>query len=537
MRLVNVVASLLLMLLLGSPCSAAVQLDSGAIEGGSDHGVLVFKGIPYAAPPVGSNRWRPPGPVPRWDGVRQADRFSPTCLQRGRYPKDSPPEQMSEDCLYLNVWVPEGAAPQARLPVMVWIHGGGLRSGSGSVPLYAGDELAKRGVIIVTLNYRLGVLGFLAHPDLSREQPGRTSGNYGLLDQISALQWVRRNIGAFGGDPDNVTVFGQSSGSISISVLCASPLASGLFRRAIGQSGGLFEPVDIAPEFSLQGAEAVGMALAERAGAKSINDLRGMPAERIAAMPFVPNPVVDGHVLREPPFDTYAAGRANKVDLLAGSNAGEGHEFFEGRQVTRSTLLDVLRQDFPSFIVSLLGPDVPSSDREAREAFVAFEGNMRFGWDMLTWARLNVTQQAGKSYLYHFEVTPEGEAGARHGVEMPYIFGHQTADHPWTASDRQLSATMISYWTNFARSGDPNGPGLVQWPQFDLARENALLIGSTLRAEILPNSSDLEAINRLYAAIRLVLKNLLLTVGLALLTFTLLLWLAWLGLRRVFRAR
>ncbi|MBL8519881.1 MAG: carboxylesterase family protein, partial [Betaproteobacteria bacterium] len=231
------IAALSLLALSPVAFGATVRIESGVIEGVQENGLDVFKGVPFAAPPVGPLRWRPPATVAAWQGARAADRFSPICMQRGAYPEHAPPEPMSEDCLYLNLWVPAGAADR-KLPVMVWIHGGGLVNGSASTPLYAGDALARRNVIVVTFNYRLGALGFLAHPDLTRESAHGASGNYGLLDQLAALHWVQRNIAAFGGDPGNVTVFGQSSGAISISTLVVSPLARGLFRRAIGQSGG-----------------------------------------------------------------------------------------------------------------------------------------------------------------------------------------------------------------------------------------------------------------------------------------------------------
>jgi para-nitrobenzyl esterase len=231
-----------------NPQAAPVMTDAGAVEGVAEGEIVAYKGIPFAAPPVGDFRWREPQPVAPWTGVRNADHFSPVCVQRGIYPDDAPPEPMSEDCLYLNVWTAAGTGQGVRLPVMVWIYGGGLVNGTASTPLYDGAALARRGVIVVTANYRLGALGFLAHPDLTRESSNHLSGNYGLLDQLAALKWIQRNIAAFGGDPANVTVFGQSSGAISISILTVSPLARGLFRRAIAQSGGLFEPIEIAPE-------------------------------------------------------------------------------------------------------------------------------------------------------------------------------------------------------------------------------------------------------------------------------------------------
>lgn len=512
-----------------------IAIDSGVIEGVHEGDVTVYKGLPFASPPVGELRWRAPQPPAPWSGVRVADRFSPTCVQRGAYPDDAPPEPMSEDCLYLNVWVPAGASAGEKLPVMVWIHGGGLRNGSASTPLYAGTQLARRGVIVVTANYRLGALGFLAHPDLSRESPNRVSGNYGLLDQIAALQWVQRNIASFDGDAAKVTVFGQSSGAISISALAASPLARGLFRRAIAQSGGLFEPIELAPEFALKGAEEAGAAFAARLAAKSLSALRALPAADIAAARFNPNAVVDGHLLRESPYEAYAAGRVNPIDVLIGFNAGEGHDFLKGRTVTVATLPVLLRQDFPSVIVSLIGPKAPATDQEALEAFIAFEGAMRFGWNMLAWAGLHAQHTRGQAFLYHFAHTPPGERGARHGVDMAYVFGHPHA--AWTDADHRLAGWMASYWTNFAKTGNPNGEGLPVWPAFTPARGHALLIGDAVRSGALPSASDLAAIDHLYGAARFVMGNLLVASALALALLIVLLALVWRALRRLVRPR
>jgi para-nitrobenzyl esterase len=400
--------------------------------------------------------------------VRNAAQFSPKCEQPGAYPDDAPAEPTSEDCLYLNIWMPAGAHDEP-LPVMIWVYGGGLVNGSASTPLYAGDELARRGVIVVTFNYRLGAFGFLAHPELSQEAAYGGSGNYGLLDQIAALSWVRDNIAAFGGDPDNVTVFGQSSGSISISALVASPMARDLFHRAIGQSGGLFEPVEVAPEFELEGAEQIGTAFAARLGAPSLEALRALPASAIVAQSFNPQPNVDGYVLRETPYEALANGRANDVDLLVGSNAEEGLYFLSGRQVTADNLSDVLRQDFPGFVVSLTGRN---------------------------------------TFFYRFAHTSGGQEGATHGAEMAYVFGHlDLYDAPPTARDRALSQTMMSYWTNFARTGDPNGESLPRWPEFDRDTENVLLIDEAdVRAAPVPNAAELGAIDRLYGAVRILLK-------------------------------
>lgn len=480
-----------------------VRTQGGLIDGVVEDGVTVFKGVPFAAPPVGDLRWRAPEPPATWEGVRRCDSFSPICMQRGMYPEDSPPEPTSEDCLYLNIWVPDGAQESA-LPVMVWIPGGGLQNGSASTPLYWGDELARRGVIVVTVNYRLGALGFLAHPELTAESPYKGSGNYGLLDQIAALAWVKRNIEAFGGDPDNLTVFGQSSGSISISALTTSPLARGLFRRAIGQSGGLFEPLEAAPEFELAGAEQVGGAFSARVGANSLQALRALPAEAIVAARFNPQPNIDGHVLTETPYSAYAHGRAHDIDILVGSNEQEGLYFIAGRTITAANFKDELSRDFPSFIVSLAGPKTPTDDAAAKAAFVEFEGGMRFGWNMRAWARLNERNGGGSTWFYRFAHTLPAKEGASHGADMAYVFGHLDllGDAP-SSDDQALAATMGEYWTNFARTGDPNGEGLPVWPKFAAADGRALILKPEIAVGALSDSAQLDSIDRLYSGVRI----------------------------------
>ncbi len=488
---------------------APVRTDAGLIQGLEEAGLQVFKGVPFAAPPVGPLRWRPPERMQAWPGVRRADRFPPECPQVGAYPDDAPPEPMSEDCLYLNIWTPPAAA-NARFPVMVWIYGGGLMNGSASTPLYAGDRLARRGVVVVTANYRLGALGFLAHPELTRDSGQQRSGNYGFLDQIAALAWVHRNIVAFGGDPGNVTVFGQSSGSISISALTTSPLARGLFQRVIGESGGLFEPLELAPQYRLRGAEREGTEFVERAGAGGIQALRALPASEIVKIGFAPHLVIDGYALTEPPYEAYLAGRQSPIDLLVGSNADEGAYFLKDRQITAAGLNDALSHDFSKPVVSLIGPRGASSDAEARAAYVRFEGDMRFRWDMWTWARLQA-RTGRPGFFYDFaRVAPYRSAsrlfglGAAHGAEMPYVFGHlDPLAASWTDQDRRLSEALLSYWTNFAKTGDPNGPGLPDWPQFTPSDPRSMRLDQSISTGPTQDLADLDCIDRLYASVRI----------------------------------
>jgi len=493
---------------------APVRTESGLVDGVREDAAVVFKGIPFAAPPVGELRWRPPQPPLNGAGVKKADRFSPVCIQTGSYPPDAPAETASEDCLYLNVWVPV-AAKKEKLPVMVWIYGGALENGSASTPLYAGDKLAQKGVIVVTANYRLGVFGFLAHPDLTAESEHHSSGNYGLLDQIAALSWVQRNIAAFGGDPSRVTVFGQSSGSISISVLATSPLAKGLFQRAIGESGGLFEPINIAPGFKLPGAEEDGKAFAAKAGATTVAELRQRSATELMKTPFGAHLIVDGYALTQSPYDAYKKGEQNDVALLIGSNRDEGQLFLAGRTITVANFTQELGRDFPDVLVKMIAPQPGTTDLEARASAAAFERDMRFRWDMWTWARLGASAGRSKVFLYEFSrVTPYRAGykyfgwGASHGLEMQYVFDHlDQTPLPWAIQDRKLASDMSEYWTNFAKFGDPNGPGLPFWPEVKSSRLQVMQLGEEIKTEGLQDADALERIDRVYAGVRVTVRG------------------------------
>ena len=308
--------------------AAPVKVEGGLVEGTVEEGITVYKGIPFAAPPTGDLRWRPPQPVKSWDGVLKADHYAPACPQIQFDIPIFPKVETSEDCLYLNVWTP-AQSPAENLPVMVWIYGGGFAMGATSMPLYSGEQLAKMGVIVVSIAYRVGPLGFLAHPDLTTESPRKVSGNYGLLDQIAALQWVQRNIKAFGGNPGCVTIFGESAGGISVSMLAASPLAKGLFHRAICESGGSFHPARRAKEPDsiqlLAGAETAGVEFAQRMGANSLAELRQLSPDKWLNDPVAQVggfwPVIDGYVIVDDQYKLYEAGQYNDVPVL------DGHEF------------------------------------------------------------------------------------------------------------------------------------------------------------------------------------------------------------------
>ena len=478
----------LLALVLGVPIPAVAQLRSvqartanGVLEGvvSADGKVRTFKGIPYAAPPVGPLRWKAPQPAPSWTGVRKAVDYGPRCMQ-GRifddmvFHDDGP----SEDCLYLNLWMPEGAA--GRLPVMVWIYGGGFAAGSSSEPRQDGGNLSKMGVLVVSMNYRLGVFGFFSHPELARESGRNASGNYGLLDQLAALRWVHDNIATFGGDPGNVTIFGESAGSLSVSALMASPLARGLFQRASGESGAFFgATLPMRPHAQ---TEETDMKFAESSlGTVSLEKLRALPAAQIleAAMKqkglrFVPN--IDGYFLPEDAQTVFAAGRQSPVPLLAGWNADEGgnRSIFATEAPTRENFIAYARKRFGARAEEFLQLYPASTDAQAKRSAQDLAGDQFIAH--ATWKWIDLHHQTGRSpvFRYRFDQAlplspsaaskPGAEPTAYHSAEIEFVFRVLSSKElPWRPEDRQLSELMASYWTNFAKTGDPNGPGLPRW--------------------------------------------------------------------------
>jgi para-nitrobenzyl esterase len=457
-----------------------VHLDAGIISGvaGSTLEVRVYKGIPFAAPPVANLRWRAPQPAPHWDGIRKAEKFSPTCMQSANGPAAQP---ASEDCLYLNVWT--AAKPGAeRRPVMVWIYGGGFTGGSGSVPGYDGDALSQKGVVVVTFNYRLGPFGFLAHPELTKESDRRASGNYGLMDQVAALEWVQKNIAAFGGDPKKVTIFGESAGAVSVADLLASPQSKGLFIRAIAESGA-WMGLGVAPARRLPEAEEAGVKLADVIGAKSLAEMRQAPADAVLKAGRGAGPIVDGWFLPEAPDKVFAQGKQHAVPVLVGSNKDEGTFFLQ--PTTVDAFNNRSRQRFGEMADSFLKAYPASSEQEANASQLeAFRDEA--AWAMSNWVQLQRKAKA-KAYLYYFTHEPPAAPGAAirargatHVAEVPYVF-QNPGNRPWTDVDRQLSDTMSSYWVNFAATGDPNGHNLPKWPAFDENKNfNAMVFGDRI---------------------------------------------------------
>ena len=467
--------------------SVRVKTDKGDVEGSytADKQVLAFKGIPYAAPPVGDLRWQPPQPVAKWRHTLSAKEFGNRCMQAVSYSDmtfhDPGP---SEDCLTLNVWAPS-RAKRGSLPVMVWIYGGGFAAGGASEPRHDGQFLAHRNVVIVSMNYRLGIFGFFVHPELTAESPHHASGNYGLLDQTAALEWVRDNISNFGGDPSNVTIFGESAGSYSVSAQMASPMARGLFSKAIGESGAPFFS-DSLPFESLKTREERDLAFAKKAyNTGSVADLRKLSADEIlqggkessgsSSLHF--NPDVDGYFLPDSVSNIYAAGHQAHVPLLAGWNADEARSRVTAAKVpttaesftaTAHTEFNDRAEDFLTAYPAATNEEATTSAGDlAGDRFIAFS----------TWQWLEAQVDTGESPVYRFrlDLGSPGDKyhpasyGAFHSDDIEYVFGTLDSRNiaVWRPEDRKLSDQIGAYWTNFARTGDPNNAGLPQWPTYN----------------------------------------------------------------------
>lgn len=465
--------------------SLQVKTASGVVEGKEIGSVHAFLGIPYAAPPVGDLRWKPPVPAANWEGVRKATEFGSHCMQTNVFGDMVFPDPGgSEDCLSLNVWVPAKAA-QAKLPVMVWIYGGGFVAGGTSEPRQHGEVLAQQGVIVVSMNYRLGIFGFFVHPELAKESWHHAAGNYGLLDQTAALRWVHENIAAFAGDPGNVTIFGESAGSFSVSAQIASPLAKGLFQKAIGESGAAF---------SNRGLSFAPLAVREEKDAKlasttlgvnTLAELRAIPAQKLLdafSKPgpqgtFAFGPDVDGYFLPESVPATYAAAKQNDVALLAGWNHDEGGL---NQVPADKSAMDALKatadKEFGARAAEFLKLYPGETEAQARRSMADLAGDRFIAFSTWKWLEAQVKTGRQPVYRYRFDLSlPPDEKGqprgAYHSAEIEYVFGQldSKTDVTWRPEDRALSAMMQKYWTNFARWGNPNGPGLAKWPVYSPA--------------------------------------------------------------------
>jgi len=474
-----------------------LQVRGGMISGTTEHGVQTFKGIPFAAPPVGDLRWRPPQPVLPWEGVKACKEFgagSPQSMApASSFYAFTNVDKVDEDCLFLNVWTVAESTDERR-PVMVWFHGGGLTRASGADARFNGANLAKKGVVLVTVNYRLGPLGYLAHPELTGEEPKGVSGNYGVLDQIAALRWVRENISQFGGDAGNVTVFGQSAGSWSVQAMVATPLAKGLFHRAIGHSGGLFGALRHLDksEGDNRSGHQIGEDFLEACGVKTIAEARTLSAETIVEVSagkggaFYTRPVVDGWVIPESIDDIFRSGRQNDVPVIVGSTAKEMSTLTDPSSLPKTTasLKDRISSQYPNAnfgdFTDVYGG---AKDDTAMEAYLAMIRDSAFSSQMRRWARATESVSSN-AYLYFFTLAPpipnSDYRGAYHSSDVPYAF--QNISPTFGDADRALSDAMSDYWVNFARTGDPNGGGLPEWEPYNLDTEPYMELGDPLRA-------------------------------------------------------
>lgn len=478
-----------------------VATTGGIVEGTTGAGgVKSFKGGPFAEPSVGDLRWKAPQPPRRWEGVREADKFGPHAMQRAVFgDMNFRSDGMSEDCPYLNVWTPAKGKDE-RLPVLVYFSGGGFIAGDGSEPRYDGESMARRGIVSVTANYRLGAFGFLSHPELTAESPHHASGNYGLLDQNAALRWVRENIAAFGGDPARVTIADESAGSISVSAQMASPLSKGLFAGAIAESGSLMGTLTPLP---LAEAEKVGVRFAEKLGAKSLADLRKIPADKVLEATADPAHgrfplTVDGHFLPRDPVEIFAAGEQAHVPLLVGWNSEEmsARAVLGAEEPTRQGFAKAVKRLYAEHAEEILKAYPAASDEEVRQAATDLAGDRFIGYS--TWKLADLQGRTGGKPVYRYlfsrprppmrpemgaavpglaggvrkgadaRANPQPPArGAVHSAEIEYALGNLASNkvYAWTPEDEKVSRVIQGYFANFVRAGDPNGPGLPNWPQ------------------------------------------------------------------------
>ncbi|MFC1493971.1 carboxylesterase/lipase family protein [Thermodesulfobacteriota bacterium] len=505
------------------PAPAAVRVEGGLVQGAVEDGLTVYRGIPFAAPPVGDLRWRAPQPVLKWDGVKETVKFAPACVQGMMMGPGGSGPAPCEDCLYLNIWSP-AKSPRDRVPVFVWIYGGGFAGGATSYPIFSGEKLAKKGVMLVSIAYRVGQMGFFVHPELSAETENHVSGNYGLLDMIASLKWIQKNIAAFGGDPNQVTIFGESAGGIAVSMLCASPLAKGLFHGAISESGGSFGPPR--PETMpgenmkrLTDAELSGVASLKAVGVASIAAARQLSPDKLSGggrgqgvqaarggggPPGLSNwPIIDGWVIPDDQHKLYEAKRYNDVPVLIGYNSDEGLSFSPAR--TPEDYIASVKSRFGPFADKLIAAYPPGTGTVAKTARDLMR-DAAFGWQTWIWARLQSKTGKSRVFYYYFDQHPDYPAdspqagqGSPHGQEVSYVFQHLNPDQQPAKSDEVISEAMATYWTNFAKFGDPNGPGLPEWPAFSDVNPVVMHFSRTPHTGPVPGGDALMVMDQYFA--------------------------------------
>ena len=499
--------------LLASAASAQIpqaKVTGGLVAGTVADGLSIFKGIPFAAPPVGTLRWTAPQPVKNWPGTRQTTAFGAGCMQDPRLAKQMGAEvPLSEDCLFIDVWTP-ARKPDEKLPVIAWIYGGGFNGGMTSVPLYDGANLARKGVVFVSISYRVGPFGFLATPDLSRES-GHGSGNYGMLDQIAGLKWVQANIAKFGGDPAKMTILGHSAGAYAVSMLAASPLAKGLFRGVIAESGANFTPAQdsgwAGTNFqTLRYAEDAGTKWLAGLGATSPAEARALPANTLEVAQRTPGaprfwPPLDHYVVPDDQVRLWREGRFNDVPVIVGSTSDEAASF-GAKPVQPAAFEAEVRAGYGAKADTILAAYPHATEAEATRAAKFLRRDTGFGWPAYAWAGLQSEHGKAKTYVYYFDRPSERSPdGSGHGQEVGLVFGTMgaTGRPAPTDEDRALSAQIQGYWVNFAATGSPNGAGLTPWPVFTSAAPMVMRIGAHPGPTPVPNIEKLKALDDYFA--------------------------------------
>ena len=487
--------------------SPIVNTTAGKVSGVENNGIQVFKGIPFAAPPVGDLRWKAPQPVTPWDGVKK-------CVAFGASPVQAPPvpfmcwseeylipkEPIGEDCLYLNVWAPKKST--TKKAVLVYIYGGGFRSGGAGCAIYDGTAMAKKDIVFVTINYRVGVFGFLAHPELSKESANKTSGNYALLDMIAALKWVKENIASFGGDPSRVTIAGQSAGAFAVNFLAASPLAKGLIHGAIAESGGSILPSSIRPAMHLSQAEATGIDFAKSLGCNSIADLRKKSADEILnANPGAIGPFEDGYVVPTSMLQTYLSGKQNDIPTILGWNLDDK---MIGKPAPAKQFEEDIKKQFGANAEKLLAQYPATNDAIAAASQGDLSRDQTFGIQGYTWASLQSEHGKAPIYVYSFNrklppSSPANDFGAFHTGEVPYAYNnlHTVKNRPFTKADFELADQMSSYWSNFAKTGNPNGSTLINWPAYTKEAKQIIQLDTKSQVVRLPTEQKLNVLSKI----------------------------------------
>jgi para-nitrobenzyl esterase len=478
--------------------SNLVKTNNGTIEGYENQGLRIFKGIPFAAPPLGELRWKAPQPVQNWDGVKKCTTFSASPMQANPTPFMCwseefliPKEHISEDCLYLNVWTGAKSTKEKR-PVLVYIYGGGFRSGGAACPIYDGEAIAKKGVVFVSINYRVGVFGFLAHPELSKESGHNASGNYALMDMISALQWVHENIEAFGGDAKNVTIAGQSAGAFAVNYLVASPLTKGLIHQAIAESGGSFYKNPLRPDVDMKGAEEMGIKFAK---SLSLSALRAKSSEEIQkSQGGLSSPIVDGYVMPEGIFEIFSQGKQNDIPTIVGWNEDDR---VSGPPVKAEIFKEQIRKRFGNHADDFFKVYPVETEEQSAQSQIALGRDELFGLQDYTWAKMQTKTGKSKAFIYNFNrklpaYTPETQFGAFHTGEVPYAYNNlHTVKRPWEAIDYKIADMMSSYWVNFAKTGNPNGKELPVWETYQSATEQVMIIDKLSGSKEFPSKAQM----------------------------------------------